>query len=105
MALAKELEKFLKDNKVHAGQVVGYYLPTEVDFKLKEQFGNFEIVREDAIGVAGREGVQDEYVLHFSKTDSYVMIAVEHDSWNGSDWSYADFSDVKPVTITKTIYR
>lgn len=70
---------------------------------LKLAVGEFEVVERGRAAV----GDHDSYdiVYFFKEHNVYLLASGYYSSWSRTDWSDADFCEVKPVTKTITVYE
>lgn len=75
-------------------------LPIEQHDEIKTKLGNYSIVYDD------REGSDYDVcvrVVHFVEHDCYIKFSGYYSSYDDSD--YDEWSEVKPVTKTITVYE
>ncbi len=89
----KEAFDIYKINKINENNI------TEEDLK---DFGEVTVV--DQYGGMGM-GDNHYYVLYFEKFNIYLKIQGSYTSYEGSDYSYAEFFEVFPEQETITVYK
>lgn len=78
------------------------YMSQEQTAKLVDACGPFVQVASK-----GGEGQGEEYwlIYHFTAHNVYIKVSGFYTSYDGVDWSYGGFSEVKPVEKTMTVYE
>lgn len=95
------LESFdLSINEISDGFVYEFYLTDEQNDEIETKLGKYSIVYNKREGGDCDIAVR---VVHFVEHDCYIKFSGYYSSYNGSE--YDEWSEVKPVTKTITVYE
>lgn len=100
--LIKELMSFFEKEEIDFDSFCYDDLSEAQEAKVKELFGEYELVLEEGGGEG--EGEHVEHVWHFKDHDVYIQALGNYQSYNGTEWD-GDFNEVRPKEVMVIQYE